>query len=379
MVQAPGVDVVTGDGSGSAERLLGQVAAWLLPGAVPLDRPAGGAEAMELVDRAIGARMVGPLVLAVEHGGLWLPDDQRARLAAAHEAAMQWCLHLEQRLLEVVDQFDRAGIDVMVIKGPAVAHLDEPDPALRSFGDLDLLVRSADLDRAVALLQGNGARRRIPEHRPGFDRRFEKSVGLTGTDQVELDVHRTLCLGPLGVRIPLDDLFGSPEAFELGGVTLHALAPVHRALHAAYHAVVGSPEPPLHSLRDLAGYLTRADLGPDLVAEEARRWRGETVLGEAVRSVLARLPFDAPAPWRAWAGRHRADPRDLRLLARSQVEGVGPLDLGLLRELGWRDRAGLTWSVAFPSPESLAARGLTPWGRIRGGVRRALPRRGGSS
>ncbi len=293
--------MVTGDGSGSAERILGQVAAWLLPGAVPLDQPADDDEAMELVDRAIGARMVGPLVLAVEHGGLWLPDDQQAQLADAHEAAMQWCVHLEQRLLEMVDQFDRARIDVMVIKGPAVAHLDEPDPALRSFGDLDLLVRSADLDRAVALLQGNGARRRIPEHRPGFDRRFEKSVGLTGRDHVEFDLHRTLCRGPLGVRIPLDDLFRSPESFEVGGVTLRALAPVHRALHAAYHAVVGSPEPPLHSLRDLAGYLARPDLGPDLVAEEARRWGGETVLGEAVRATLVRLPFAAPAPWREWA------------------------------------------------------------------------------
>jgi hypothetical protein len=38
-----------------------------------------------------------------------------------------------------------AGLDPIVLKGPALAHLIYPEPALRTFGDLDLLVRERDV------------------------------------------------------------------------------------------------------------------------------------------------------------------------------------------------------------------------------------------
>ena len=54
---------------------------------------------------------------------------------------------------------------------------------------------------------------------------------ITCGDGIEIDVHRTLCVGALGQRIPLDELFKSPEQFDIGGQQFAALSLPHRALH----------------------------------------------------------------------------------------------------------------------------------------------------
>ncbi|MCP6423258.1 nucleotidyltransferase family protein, partial [Klebsiella pneumoniae] len=82
-----------------------------------------------------------------------------------------------------------------------------PSPALRSYGDIDLLVRAGQLAAAVDALAGAGAHRHHAEAHAGFDRRFAKAVGLTGPHGVAIDLHRTLVVGPAGFLIDLDDLF----------------------------------------------------------------------------------------------------------------------------------------------------------------------------
>jgi hypothetical protein len=281
-----------------------------------------------------------------------------------------WCLRIERRLLEVDGWFRAAGgIEYLVLKGPAVAHLDEVDPSLRAFVDVDLLVAARHMDRALEVLAENGVQRRLPRRRAGFDRRFGKGVGCRSADGVEVDVHRTLTTGALGLRIPLDELFEAPEPFEVGGVDLRAPALPHRALHAAYHAVVGTAVPPLRTVRDLAGYLSRPDIAPEVLVPIARRWGGETVLALAVEATLDTLAFEAPA-WAAWLARTRPDPRDVALVARSRTASAWPVEWSVLRELGPVDGTRFAWSVAFPDPSFLEHRGHSRRARLRAGLGR---------
>lgn len=321
-----------------------------------------GIDADMLVGLATTEGLLGPLLAA-------LPDeavDLRDRVLTAHGSAMVWCLMLEQRLLDIDDWFSKAGqIPYLVIKGPAVAHLDEVDPSLRSFADVDILIPGPHMDRALSVLDDHGAQRRIPEHHKGFDRRFTKGVGLTCGDGIEIDVHRTLCFGALGERIGLDDLFSNPSTFHLGGRRIQAMSLPNRALHTAYHAVVGTSSRRLRTLRDLAGYLAR--IGPDELVPLARRWRGETVLHSAVSLTFDSLGFDAPA-WRAWAATFAPVPADLELIEASLYESPTPFDVPYLRELGWRDRIAYLWGVTMPSQATLESRGQTHWSRIRHGV-----------
>lgn len=352
---------VTGAGPPLYDPVLCQVAAWTLPGSGPIDTPSTEDAALALVERATQARLLGPLLLAVDSGTLVLTGKAVEVLVERHREAQMWCLRLEVRLLEVRSWFAEAGgVEHLVLKGSAVAHLDELDPSLRSFGDLDLLVAGADLDRAVEVLTARGATRPWAERRPGYDRRFAKSVTMTCPDGVELDLHRSLADGVHGFRIPLGRLFADPDFFDLGGDRVPALPPVHRLLHAAYHAVLGSPSPRLMSLRDLAGYLDRPSLGPELVVPEVKRWRGEAVLAPAVGLVVDTLG-PVPLPWQAWADSVAVDNAEAAVVDRQRREGsaLGRGKLDALRELRTRrDRAAYALALAVPSSAHLRSRGL---------------------
>lgn len=359
---------------GSPDRVLRDVARWSVGavGAVePLSDPS---TAGELVDLAMGHGLLGPLVSTLIAGAVAFDPSEEERARARHEAAMIWCLRLEQRLLDVEERFEKVGgISHRVLKGPSVAHLDEPDPSLRSFADIDLLIEASDMDRSIRVLAEMGAIRRIPERRPGFDRRFVKGVGTTCADGIEIDVHRTLSAGPFGFRLPVARLFAEVETFEVGGRAVPALSARHRLLHACYHAVVGSATPPLRTLRDLAGHLQRPDLTPGAVASEARLWGGEAVLVTAVRECIGAFDLDAPA-WSSWAEEQAVDVRDAQIMERGRVPGQHLVDWDAVRALPRAERPAFLFAVAFPSRELLAHRGETPGGRIVRGVRRALPR-----
>ncbi len=350
---------------------LHRVAGWLLPGA-PTPPPLTPAEADALVGQAIGHGLLGPLIACADAGAIDLTEPSLQRAVDAHEKSMRWCLLLERRLLDIDDWFAHAGgIDYLVIKGPAVAHLDEVDPSLRSFGDLDLLVSGHSMDRALDVLARHGAIRARPARRPGFDARFGKSVGTRFGDRVEVDVHRSLCWGAHGFRIPLERLVAEPDHLVISGRAFTAPKRVHRALHACYHAIVGSPRPHLRTIRDLGWYLSSPDLRPDVLGPEAHLWRGEAVLAEAVQVTLTTLGLDLPE-WEAWLESAVIDVAERQLLEQDRRPTSKPFRWTAVRELSWPDRAAFIWAVAVPSRELLDSRGQTSVGRAVSGVRRLL-------
>jgi hypothetical protein len=127
-----------------------------------------------------------------------------------------------RELIAVVDLLAAKGVESRILKGSAVAHLDYDHPGLRSFIDLDVLVRAGDIDRAVGVLSSASFRRTLPEPRPGFDRRFDKGMTLISPSGFELDLHRTFVLGPWGLRVNLDQLWDQGQEFRVGGRALRA-------------------------------------------------------------------------------------------------------------------------------------------------------------
>ena len=224
----------------------------------------------------------------------------RAEIAALHEEAMSSCLVLERATVAVVLGLRSAGVDSRVLKGPAVAHLDYPDPSWRTFGDIDLLVRGDDYDTAVAELGSWGGRRRSHEIRPGFDRRFGKGVCMLGADGIQVDLHRTFATGPFGLTTDLEALFADGDEIVLGGVPVPVLTREHRFLHACHHAVLGDWPPRLVALRDVAQLLLGTDLDADRAVATATSWRAGAVVATAVRSAWSTFEL-APTDLSRWA------------------------------------------------------------------------------
>ncbi|MGH3428306.1 MAG: nucleotidyltransferase family protein, partial [Mycobacteriales bacterium] len=260
-------------------------------------------------------RLLGLLCAAAEDGALPATREQLDQARQLQVSTMAWAMRLENALLAVVDLLTASAVEIRVLKGSAVAHLDYPDPALRSFIDIDLLVRSEQFDRAVELLTGAGFQRRYPQPRPGFDRRFSKGTTFLSPTGYELDLHRTFVQGPWGLLIDLNDLWDDGEEFEVAGRPLHALSRAARFMHACYHAALGDWPPRLSSLRDIAQMLLVIGQNEKDPRALATRWRAEAVLAVAVSDAWSLLGIAESTPTSVWAQIYVPNGRDEARLA----------------------------------------------------------------
>jgi hypothetical protein len=314
-------------------------------------------------------RLAGLLGAAIADGVWPVTDDQRAGAGALQTDVAAGALLLERLLLTVVERFAAAGVATRVLKGSAVAHLDFPDPAWRSFGDLDLLIDGADLEPAIATLTGAGGERDVPELRPGFDRRFGKGATVVMPGDLEVDLHRTLLTGPLGLTIPPEDLFATHESFELGGRTLDALGTEERFVHACVHTALSS-EVPRHAWRDVAQLASSPRLDVGRVADLGRAWRAGAAIASAVRT--AWTTFALPdAEIVTWARAYRPDAADRRVLDaylagdRSYTRRA----VATLRAIpGGRDKVAFARSIVFPAREYLDAVRVRRFQHVRRGT-----------
>jgi Uncharacterised nucleotidyltransferase len=303
-------------------------------------------------------RLTGLAWAAAEGGGLLLTEEQRKDLLDRHQGAMFAALNIERKLLRTADRLEQAGIRPVVLKGPALAHTLYPDPALRAFGDLDLLVRTEDWRETCDVLADSGYRRGLPEPHAGFDERFGKAAVHRNGDGIELDLHRTLVLGPFGLWLHPDELFEHAVPFTLGGRTLLRLDDADRLIHACLHASLGTLPDQLWTVRDVAQTALDSDLDWALVEDRARRWR----VGAVVHHALGRASelLDVPLPQEAdRLKEYRPSRGERRALETFLTErrDRGGTALSTLRAIpGIRGKAAYVRALLFPDRDFLVAR-----------------------
>ena len=351
------------------------VAGYGLPGHSPaLPDAVLGHETWEAVlAEVVNHRLTGHLLGALDDGAFTAQDDQHAAAVDAHERALAVDLMLERLLLATVAQLDAADITPRVLRGSAVAHSVYPEPGLRSFADVDLLVPQHDYDTAVALLCAHGARRRYQEPRKGFDRRFGKGACLEIPSclGLEIDLHRTLVAGPFGLAVDTDALFEGSTRFLLGEQELHGLDPEDRFLDACFHAALGNKQPYLVPLRDVAQMILCSPLDVAQVRERCRAWRCGIVVQRAIGLAWEAFALDATPEVVRWARHHDCSVFEQRALhsyvrsdrsyARQAVAG-----LNALRRVG--DKARYASALLLPNRTYVRTRE----GSYRRRARRAL-------
>ena len=239
-------------------------------------------------------RLTGFAVAAAEEGSLNLASGQAEELLDRHRDAMLQVLALERHLVTLSEALEEAGVEMVLLKGSALAHTVYPDPSWRPFADLDFLVRGQDFQRAIQVLADRGFNRALPEPRARFDVRFGKAAELYGPGGLTIDLHRTLVVGPFGLWIDLDELFAGTTSFSLGGRSLRRLDDTGLFLHACIHASLGWWPPLLMPVRDVAQVATSAEVDWDLVAARTRRWRLAAVVRHAINTASEFLGASFP-------------------------------------------------------------------------------------
>jgi hypothetical protein len=300
----------------------------------------------------------GLLVAAVAGGELPATADQKADAATLEVDLTRTRVQAERNVLQVTRWFGAADIEVRLLKGLALATLDYPDPQWRPTGDVDLLVRGEQLAAAVEMLVDLGGEPLEPDPVPGYAAVVGKGSPVRMlAPPTEVDLHRLLVWGPLGVRLPPADLWAPGRAFVLGDRTLTTLGLEETLVHLAYHLLIGGT-PRALSVRDVAQVLSCPDLDPDRALALADRWGASAVLATAIAMARRELELVSDSPLGSWARTYRISLRD-QLWLRTQgpdrrVVGIEPLatyfelrtaeERRLFRAATWHPAAG-TWQT----------------------------------
>ena len=311
--------------------------------------------------------------------------------AAAHE------IRAELQLATVLGALSAAEVPALVVKGAALAAY-YPDPALRPYSDIDIMVPGAQLDTAEQALSSLGYRC-FASKGWWLDHLHHLPPMVSGNEGLLVELHWGLDYQEDAGRLPADDLWARAVPWVAQGEAALRLDAVDAALHLCRHAVVqhrvygvfrylcdlaqvtrawGQGEWEMLLRRTLDYELARPVYLMLILAEQALNL---TIPAE-VTSVL-RPSGSVPEPdqlMRGLLGRFRGTPTRVSVGA-VQATLEGPFVTRLQRLMGrlWLPREGMAMVYKIPAdspriwftylwrPIDLSRRyGLSAWKALRG-------------
>jgi hypothetical protein len=185
-----------------------------------------------------------------------VPPAVSNHLRDEYYLAHSQCMLRDRELPQVVTALDNAGISGLLFKGAALAHSVYPDPALRTMGDMDVLIRETQVESARQALEelGYECRPEIPQRFNPFNTQFTGELGFRralGRTSVLVDVHWALFTIELirqTMAIDLEALWTSALPIEIEGVTAFRLALEDQLMHVCLHLS-------MHGFTHLVGYV----------------------------------------------------------------------------------------------------------------------------
>ena len=284
-----------------------------LPGAEEVTIEVAPVDTERLLARARRDRLAPLLHAAVSEGVVQVPTRTEADLVDLWHEQLVGCVIVESVLVGAANVLDEAGVEWRLSKGSALAHLDYPDPSLRTFGDVDILVHPRSWDAAERALRSDGWRREVPELAAGFDDAFGKGATLVNADSLEIDLHRRLAVGSFGVRLATESLFTDPAVIEIAGTSVRTPSTSGRLLHACFHAALGGFRE-FRAHRDVAQLVLVTAADWRQTVEVAERSQVDTVVARAIRDTWQVLDLDIDHPAVRWARGRRIGRRDAATL-----------------------------------------------------------------
>jgi hypothetical protein len=199
-----------------------------------------------------------------------------------------------RELFCLLDLFAAKDIGALVVKGPALAVHAYGDPAIRSYGDLDLLVRQRDIRRSTELFEAAGYEATVPLSAIDAGK-IPGQYLFTGRDsRLLVELHNDLTLRYFPRRLPLEELFARRNRVRIDGHEVPALSVEDELVYISVHGATHFWER-LGWIADLAALVTRQkDIDWQAATKTAEQVGAERmlVIGLCLASDLlyARLP-----------------------------------------------------------------------------------------
>ena len=260
----------------------------------------------ELASRADWSRL---LELAEEHGVIGhlaarLPEldenivstEKRSALAELRRAQVFRTLGMIRELFHLLELFAGRDISSLVVKGPVLAVDAYGDAAIRSYGDLDLLVRQRDIRRATEVLEVAGYEAAVPLSAidagkiPGqylFSRSDSRSL---------VELHNDLTLRYFPRRLPIEELFARATRVRLDGHEVPALSVEDELVYISVHGATHLWER-LGWIADVAALVTRQkEIDWQAVTKASEQVGAERMLATGLCLASDLLQARLPAP-----------------------------------------------------------------------------------
>jgi len=252
------------------------------------------------------------IILAEEHGVIGhlaaclrkleedsVPPGIGQPLADRRRAQVFFSLRLTAELFRLLERFTSEGICALVVKGPVLVVQAYGDPAMRSYGDLDMLVRQRDIRRATELMSAAG---------------YVAAVSLSAIDAgkipgqylfskpdskhiVELHNDRTLRYFPR--RLPLEEFFARQIRVCVDGHDAPALSVEDELVLICIHGAKHFWER-LMWIADVAALVSRqTGIDWERVADSARAVGAERMVHAGLRLASDLLKMQLPGKVKA--------------------------------------------------------------------------------
>ncbi len=186
-----------------------------------------------------------------------------------------------------------AGIDTLLLRGPAVAKRFYPDESLRTYRDIDLIIGRNQLDRAAGVMQDLGFK---PDRGMEY---WEKRGEWPFTDRdtiVELhwEAYPALFHGTPGLGV--DDIRSSADRITMGTTEISCLSVNHLLLSSFLHAAYDHYFDRLVRLVDIRQIikLATADISWGWITDMVRRTGTAVAVRKALECVDAVMPVAVP-------------------------------------------------------------------------------------
>jgi hypothetical protein len=238
--------------------------------------------------------------LPVADPSLAIPREVTSRWFREYLASAAWNNKLYQHLEQVLASFNREGIPVILLKGIHLMDTLYAERAMRTMGDVDILVQPQDKKRAMqAMLELSYAMHCSVE---GVPINHPLHLAFThSTSSISVEVHFDV-LDPEG-PIPLDrtGLWKRSQLIDIHEKSARILAPddtiVYLCLHLVNHLLsFGLGSPGLRSLYDIALLIRRQSdpINWERLLQVLRHAHSEKAF--SIPIVLAEKLFHVPPP-----------------------------------------------------------------------------------
>jgi hypothetical protein len=322
------------------------------------DVPAAGPDPdWELVVDMALKQSIAPLVyVGIAGSSRPVPAATVTRLRTAYLGAVVWTdATLEPVLRGALRALAGAGLKPILLKGAALANTVYPEPALRTMGDIDLLVSSSERDRA-----GEALRRFGFSPRPGYATPWHHLPPLRSPDgDMVVELHDQLVPVSAPCCVDLEAVYSRSEEIDVAGIRALVLSPVDALHHVCLHTSWGHRYErfPMRALADVLALAaqTGRDMDWDLLLKVTRRSRSDGAVYWPLR--LSRDWLGAPVP--EYVLSHLSPPWPVQrlLAAAADPEYIldGSMPAGEGNEVLYRALLGLSLHGGLSARQQLAA------------------------